>query len=87
MTGGGICYALGLLEKSGYWEMQLLNQRTSELSKYLEVTVKGKQTKKGKTIKKKTQRKPFYIHNPLMPHKLGCISWHLWVEDYTAGLL
>ena len=63
MTGGGICYALGLLEKSGYWEMQLLNQRTSELSKHLEVTVKGKQTKKGKTIKKNPEKTLVYTQS------------------------
>jgi len=36
---------------------------TSELSKHLEVTVKGKQTKKGKTIKKNKKKHLVYTQS------------------------
>lgn len=48
---------------------------TSELSKYLEITMKGKQTKKGINKKTKQNKKnPLYIHNPLMPCK-SQLNW------------
>jgi hypothetical protein len=53
---------------------------TSELSKYLEVNMKGKQTKKG--INKKTKQKEPLVYTQSFDAlqesvKLGCISWHL----------
>ena len=60
VTGGGICYALGLLEKSGYWEMQLLNQRITiydfRTQQIFRGHHEGKTNKKGYKYKKKQKK-------------------------------